>query len=125
MLETLSGGRPVRARTSPLWWAVAAYAGHWAMKAETDVGSVMNYVAKASLVVFVVTLCLPAFRDELRGQGSEDRGRTREDGTSTNADGIMQNAEITRRRTTRRRDYGPLQKAEAVKTGSRNQKRTF
>jgi hypothetical protein len=76
----------VRARTSPLWWAIAAYAGHWALKAETDVGSVMNYVTKASLVVFAVTLCLPAFRAALRGQGSADRGRTREDGTSIDAE---------------------------------------
>jgi hypothetical protein len=64
-----------RAWTSPLWWAIAAYAGHWALKAETDVGSVMNYVTKASLIVFAVTLCLPAFRAELRGQRSEGRGQ--------------------------------------------------
>ena len=64
-----------RARTSPLWWAIAAYAGHWALKAETDVGSVMNYVTKASLIVFAVTLCLPALRAELRGQRSEGRGQ--------------------------------------------------
>ena len=64
----------VRARTSLLWWAIAAYAGHWALKAETDVGSVMNYATKASIVVFAVTLCLPAFRAELRGEGSEHKG---------------------------------------------------
>jgi len=115
----------VRARTSPLWWAIAAYAGHWAMKAETDVGSVMNYVTKASLVVFAVTLCLPALRAELRGQRSEDRGRTREGGTSMNAEGRMQNAENTRRRTTRRRDRGRLHETEAEKTESGSQKRIF
>ncbi len=61
------------ARTSPLWWALAAYAGHWALKAESNVGSVLNYVTKASVVVFVVTLCLPALKAELQGRGTTMR----------------------------------------------------
>jgi hypothetical protein len=80
----------VRARTSPLWWAIAAYAGHWALKAETDVGSVMNYVTKASLIVFAVTRCLPAFKAELRGQRPEAR---------------LQDNETTDYGTTRPQDY--------------------
>jgi len=55
----------VRALRSPLWWAVAIYAGHWAFKVETDIGAVLNYAVKAALVVFVATRCLPAFRAAL------------------------------------------------------------
>jgi hypothetical protein len=65
----------VRARTSPLWWAIAAYAGHWALKAETDIGSVMNYISKGAVVISAVTLALPAFRAELWGRAVEGRGR--------------------------------------------------
>ncbi|MEI7939558.1 MAG: hypothetical protein WCK27_22980 [Verrucomicrobiota bacterium] len=57
----------VRAGTSPLWWAVAAYVGHWALKAESDVGSIMNYVTKGSVVVLALIFCMPALRAELRG----------------------------------------------------------
>jgi len=58
----------VRAQTSPLWWAIAAYVGHWALKAETDIGTVLNYLVKAALVVFAVVLLLPDLRAELTGR---------------------------------------------------------
>ena len=58
----------VRALQSPLWWAVAVYAAHWAFKVETDIGAVLNYGVKAALVVFVVTRFLPAFRAALGGR---------------------------------------------------------
>lgn len=58
----------IRARQSSLWWAVALYAAHWAFKAETDIGAVLNYLVKAALVVFLVARCLPAFRAELAGR---------------------------------------------------------
>ena len=58
----------VRAQTSPLWWAIAVYVGHWALKAETDIGTVLNYLVKAGFVVFVVVMCLPALRAELTGR---------------------------------------------------------
>ena len=56
------------ARRSPLWWAIAAYVGHWALKAETDIGSVLNFMIKAAVVLFVVVMCLPALRAELTGR---------------------------------------------------------
>jgi hypothetical protein len=58
----------MRAQTSPLWWAIAAYVGHWALKAETDIGTVLNYLVKAAAVAFVAILCLPALRAELTGR---------------------------------------------------------
>jgi hypothetical protein len=58
----------VRAQTTPLWWAIAAYVGHWAFKAETDIGAVLNYLVKAAVVVFAVVMCLPALRAELTGR---------------------------------------------------------
>jgi hypothetical protein len=58
----------VRAQTSPLWWAMAADVGHWALKAETDIGAVLNYLVKAAAVIFVITMCLPALRAELTGR---------------------------------------------------------
>ena len=63
----------VRAQTSPLWWAIAAYVGHWALKAETDIGAVLNYLVKAAVVVFVVVMCLPALRAELAGRALPTR----------------------------------------------------
>jgi Ca2+/Na+ antiporter len=90
-----------RARISPSWWAIAAYAGHWALKAETDVGSVMNYVTKASLIVFAVTLCLPALRAELRGQRSEGRGQRSE------RRGQRSDARRRDDKTARQRDWRP------------------
>jgi len=58
----------LRAQTSPLWWAIAAYVGHWALKAETDIGTVLNYLVKATVVAFVVVMFLPALRAELTGR---------------------------------------------------------
>ena len=58
----------VRARKSTLWWAVAAYAGHWIFKAESDVGNVLNYTVKACVVVFMAAMVLPALRAELTGR---------------------------------------------------------
>ena len=52
---------------SPLWWAMTAYVGHLAFKAETDVGSVLNYLVKALLVVSTLVVLLPAIRAELSG----------------------------------------------------------
>src|ERR1035441_421181 len=63
----------VRAQTSPLWWAIAVYVGHWALKAETDIGTVLNYLVKAGFVVFVVVMCLPALRAELTGRALPPR----------------------------------------------------
>ena len=68
----------MRSRTSPLWWTFAAYAGHWALKAESDIGSVMNYITKAAIVLFGVMLFMPALRAELRGQITQIRDRSRE-----------------------------------------------
>lgn len=66
----------VRAQTSALWWAIAAYAGHWALKAETDVGSVLNYVVKASVIMVLMVFFLPALRAELKGQVFESEQRS-------------------------------------------------
>jgi hypothetical protein len=68
----------VLAQRSPFWWAIAVYCGHWAFKAETDVGGVLNYVVKGAIVAFVVTLFLPHLRAELLGRGSKIGGRTAE-----------------------------------------------
>jgi len=93
----------IRARTSPLWWAIAAYAGHWALKAETDIGSVMNYVTKGGIVIFAVTLVLPALRAELRGgsgkQKAESRNGRRDDGPSPRRRGFGPAGGTTGQRT--------------------------
>jgi len=58
----------LRAQKSPLWWAVAIYVGHWTLKAETDIGAVLNYIVKATIIIFLVVVFLPAFRAELTGR---------------------------------------------------------
>ncbi len=58
----------LRARTSPLWWAILVYVGHWALKAESDIGAVLNYIVKAAIVACVAVMCLPAVRAELAGR---------------------------------------------------------
>ncbi len=58
----------LRARTSPLWWAVLLYIGHWALKAESDIGAVLNYLVKAAIVAGLAVMCLPAVRAELAGR---------------------------------------------------------
>ena len=58
----------LRVSTSPLWWAFWIYGAHWALKAETDVGSVLNYMVKAAVVVSLVIACMPALRAELAGR---------------------------------------------------------
>jgi hypothetical protein len=63
------------AQKSPFWWAIAVYCGHWAFKAETDIGGVLNYVVKSVVLVFVVTMLMPSLRAELMGHGSK-LGRT-------------------------------------------------
>jgi hypothetical protein len=65
----------VLSQRSPFWWAIGVYCGHWAFKAETDIGGVMNYVVKAAFLAFVVTLCMPALRAELMGNGLKIRNR--------------------------------------------------
>jgi len=65
----------VLAQKSAFWWAIAVYCGHWAFKAETDIGGVLNYVVKAAALVFVVTVCMPSLRAELIGKRSRIRGR--------------------------------------------------
>jgi hypothetical protein len=65
----------VLAQRSPFWWAIGVYCGHWAFKAETDIGGVMNYVVKAAFLAFVVTLCMPALRAELLGNELKIRNR--------------------------------------------------
>jgi len=67
----------LRARSSPLWWAILAYVGHWALKAETDIGAVLNYIVKAAIVVYVISMCLPAFHAELTGRSVATRRSSR------------------------------------------------
>ncbi|HPV92258.1 MAG TPA: hypothetical protein PKZ55_03710, partial [Verrucomicrobiota bacterium] len=57
-----------RAHASPIWWAILVYVGHWALKAETDIGAVLNYIVKAAIVACVAAMCLPAVRAELAGR---------------------------------------------------------
>jgi hypothetical protein len=107
-----------------LWWAIAAYAGHWALKAETDVGSVMNYVTKASLVVFAVTLCLPAFKAELRGHKSLARRRddktTRPRDHATTGPLDHQTTRLQDHQTTRPRDHETTGPRDYRTTGPRD-----
>ena len=63
----------VRARVTPLWWAIAVYAGHTAFKAEDDIGTVFNYVVKSAAVAAVLITFLPALHDELTGRKPLDR----------------------------------------------------
>ncbi|HEY3854631.1 MAG TPA: hypothetical protein VGO67_09580 [Verrucomicrobiae bacterium] len=68
----------VLAQKSPFWWAIAVFCGHWAFKAETDIGGVLNYVVKSVILVFFVTLLMPALRNELLGKSTE-AGRSTDD----------------------------------------------
>ncbi len=68
----------VLAQKSPFWWAIAVYCGHWAFKAETDIGGVLNYVVKSAALVFVVTCLMPSLRAELLGRKTKTRGGTPE-----------------------------------------------
>ena len=83
----------IRAFVSPLWWAVLAYIGFAALKAEDDVVGVVNWTAKACIVMVGVCYAFPAFRRALfprqggRGQTSAKRTavrqkRTREEDSS-------------------------------------------
>ncbi len=54
-----------RAFVSPLWWAVLAYVCFVAVKAEDDIVGVVNWSAKASVVMMMVCLAFPAFRQAL------------------------------------------------------------
>jgi hypothetical protein len=68
-------GAAALSRRSAFWWAFAVYSGHWALKAETDVAGVMNYVFKATLVLLAVTWVMPSLRAELKGQRSAPKSR--------------------------------------------------
>jgi hypothetical protein len=81
----------VLAQKSPFWWAIAVYCGHWAFKAETDIGGVLNYVVKSVVLVFCVSLLMPAMRNELLGKWSK--------ATSANADSQSSRRRIRGRRS--------------------------
>ena len=70
----------ILAYRSPFWWAFAVYAAHWALKAETDVAGVLNYLVKASLLIWVLTFFLPALRAELKGGLGASQRETRHPG---------------------------------------------
>jgi hypothetical protein len=61
------------ARRSVLWWAWAPYVLLWAVSAESGLGEVLNQVAKASFVMFVVIHVMPSWRQLLRGKGMPAR----------------------------------------------------
>jgi hypothetical protein len=65
----------VLAQKSTFWWAIAVFCGHWAFKAETDIGSVTNYVVKSAVLIFVVTCAMPSLRGELLGRRPKIRRR--------------------------------------------------
>jgi hypothetical protein len=56
------------AQKSLLWWSFGFYVLHWAIKAETDISTVFNFITKAVIVVVAVTYLLPSLRAELFGQ---------------------------------------------------------
>ena len=55
----------IRAFVSPLWWAVLPYLCFVALKAEDDVVGVVNWTAKACIVMVMVCMAFPAFRQAL------------------------------------------------------------
>jgi hypothetical protein len=67
-----------RAIIAPLWWAVLAYICFIAVKAEDDIVGVVNWTAKACVVLALVCVALPAFRKALfpakRGAQIRERG---------------------------------------------------
>jgi hypothetical protein len=65
----------VLAQKSAFWWAIAVFCGHWAFKAETDIGSVLNYVVKSVVLIFAVTCAMPSLRRELLGRRPKIRRR--------------------------------------------------
>jgi hypothetical protein len=68
----------VLAEKSAYWWTIAVFCGHWAFKAETDIGSVLNYVTKSVVLIIVVVWFMPSLRQELLGRRSRASGRRAE-----------------------------------------------
>jgi hypothetical protein len=69
----------VRAFVSPLWWAIVPYVFVEALKAEDDIMDVVNWIAKASLVLVGVCVLFPSFQRALfperkRGERCQVRG---------------------------------------------------
>ena len=54
-----------RAIVSPLWWAWAAYVAIVAVKAETSVGMVLNWITKATFVMAFVVFAFPPIKRAL------------------------------------------------------------
>lgn len=52
----------LRARVSVLWWFFVPYVGHWALKAESGIPDVMNFMVKSSLVLLAVVVVSPGLR---------------------------------------------------------------
>jgi hypothetical protein len=61
-----------RAARSPLWSSLIPYVCFTALKAETGIGPVLNWLTKSVLVLAVVCACAPALRNAL-GQKPEGR----------------------------------------------------
>ena len=54
-----------KALTAPLWWCVLPYVAFPALKAEEGLAEVINWIAKAAIVMVLVMLAFPAFRKSL------------------------------------------------------------
>ncbi|MCX6890310.1 MAG: hypothetical protein NTX51_02120 [Verrucomicrobia bacterium] len=65
----------LRARKSVVWWSLVFYIAHLAIKAETDIGTAMNYVVKAAVVALAAVYCLPHLRYELLGRAGQEPGK--------------------------------------------------
>ena len=55
----------IRAFVAPLWWAVLPYIVFVAFKAEDDIVGVVNWIAKACVVMVAICFAFPAFRRAL------------------------------------------------------------
>jgi hypothetical protein len=72
----------VRAFVTPLWWGVLAFLCFPALKAEEGLAEVLNYTAKACVVLALVCLCSPSIRRALfpPSSGSQKLGPIRRRG---------------------------------------------
>ena len=63
------------ASTHPLWWAVLPFIFYAGLKAEDDITFVINWMAKACVVILGICFVLPAFREALWGRTGRDQSR--------------------------------------------------
>ncbi len=82
-----------RAFNAPMWWCFIPYVFYTAVKAEDDIGHVLNWTVKASLLLGAIFVAFPHLRLELQGTKREVvRRRSIPQGTRTARSSDLSNA---------------------------------